>query len=483
MSLNRVMQNFEENFFLYLLIIFLFCFRFETLFMPIYWDEAIYFTPSIFKNGLLDFLPHNYNPEHYHGHPPLFQLLLLASSKLFGQNPLAAHIVSFVSLIYFIFITNKFLSRYFNKKLAISTLIIFLTYPYVFIQSLLFVPNYLMIAFALHSFIFFLEKDYTKYAVFSVLAVLTRESALSFFLFPLIILFFDLTKKKIKLFDLLKGIIPFVTIISFFIFNKLISQRGTFINHPYVLSRIRRNEFEFQNIIDSIYWSYKALDESTSNSFGSLVFILILCIFYIFYKKDLKKKIHFKLSRALVLYTTATLGFLAFFLFYGDTIQRDFTYVSLVYTSLLAIPMTMVLKTEIIIIIVALHSLLQIERHFEKDITDLSYASFYQRVIIYQEIADKVNEHYSDIKWIKCTWPCLTLFEEPRYGYLDKKYYTTTFDEKAELFISSEINAPNTHKTNFNKYEVDLEYEVQDIPFSPTKFYLKKELIEKDTNE
>ena len=78
---------------------------------------------------------------------------------------------------------------------------------------------------------------------------------------------------------------------------------------------------------------------------------------------------------------------------------------------------------------------------------------------------------------------CLTLFEEPRYGYLDKKYFTTTFDEKAELFISSKINAPNTHKTNFNIYEVDLEYEVQDIPFSPTKFYLKKELIEKDTNE
>jgi len=461
---------------LWLLIIFIICMRLDTLSLPIFWDEAIYFTPPVFEHGWFSFGLEHYNPKDYHGHPVLFQILLYIFSIFFGASPLSAHLLSLCALVYFIFTTFEFLKMTYNSDVALYTLLLFISIPFVFIQSAMFVPNYLMIAFAIKALHHFTNKNYKRYALFAFLSVMTRESALAFFFIPGLYILIDIIKRKEPIKIIIYAITPLVSLIAFFSYNKYIT--GNLVNHPYVRSRMERNQILLDKLLNSFSSSLRVLEDSTAKNFPNIIGIILMLILIgaIFkYRNEFFK-------RTSIILAGAGFFFCIFFLFYGDSIVRDFTFVTLIYCLSIILSLHVFFKRNSIkFIFLSLFVVYQIPTHFNKYTIDQTWNSFIYRVRTYKEIADKINTHYPNVQSIKCSWPCLDLYKKKVFGYLNKDTFTTIYDWEGEILVISKLNNQlNYVKTDYTIWQKEHSFG-KDDKIIKTEIYKKiKEVKEED---
>jgi hypothetical protein len=463
---------------IYFLVLFIVCIRLDTLNLPIYWDESIYYTPDIFKHGLSTFLPDYYNPKNFHGHPVLFQILLYFSSCLFGPTPLAAHILSLIIFIGFIFASYNFIQIHFGKTVSIFTLYFFISIPFVFIQGAMFVPNYLMIGLALTAFHYYLKDDLNKYMIFAFLAVMTRESALAFFFLPGLITLTKVIKKQLPFKYLFHVSFPLIALIGFLKYNSYIS--GNLVNHPYVRMRMDRNEILIDKLIRTFGESLHVLADSTIKLLPSIIGIIIVLLFT--YK--IIKNRHLIFNKPFVLLLSSAILFSLFFLFYGDTIVRDFTFVTYLFSFIVIFTVHQYFKREALLALFCLIFLCyQLPFHFNKYTQDQSWNSFIYRVKSYKAIAQLIMDKYPDARWVKCAWPCLNLFERREFGYIDYDMRTTIYDWEADIMLISKMNTSLDYaKTDYSIWEKQYFYKKNDN-IAQAIFYKKIKEVKRNENE
>lgn len=460
----------KENFPILSLITFLICVKLPSIDQAIYWDESIYFTPHTFKYGLNSFLPLYYKPSIYHGHPVLLQVLLLFSSFIFGNNHIAAHLVSILCFVYFLIISRRFIFEFVDKKASNLFIIFFSLLPFIFTQGFLFFPNYLMIALGLHAFYYYQKGNYNLYALFAVLTVMTRESALAFCLLPMILAFYDFIKKRICIYNFLKTTAPFISIVLFFIYNKSNSYQKAYVNHPHVAKRIQDNQIRWEKLVADVGNSFNKLLSATTEQLPSIILVIIsISLIYAI----IKKKINLIPNRVHLLLFSSALLFIGFFLFYGDTIPRDFTFATVLFCLYCVIVLSRVFKNEFVMMIIIIGLFLNKDRFLYIDGLDMSYAGYNSRIFIMKKIAEKINHKYHDKYWIKCSWPCTRIFEDVEYGYVTNPHRTTIFSYEADVLLRTKMNIPEDYATDLKGWKLDSVF-VGTTQYSKSHFYLKK---------
>lgn len=299
--------------------------KLEALSVPFYWDETIYFIRSLFENGLSSLSPSQYVPSQWHGHPPLFQLFHYFLYQITGKVELSGHIAAMISFLFFLYCVFRAALKSGSPLFSITLILCLFNIPHFFSYSTQLFPNFLMLGMGISAISSYCEENYPKTAIYLCLCFLTRESGLAFAT-PLV--FHAIFIRKLSLNKLLFIIVPTLILFSFLGYNTYVN--NSFVNHPYVTSRIK-NGFELFSIENKSFESVlSALGHSTFTFWRPTFFyslpILIVGIF------SLKKvRAFFSLSTFEMLFAFVCLEFLVFFTLYDDTIPRDFLIITVFF--------------------------------------------------------------------------------------------------------------------------------------------------------
>ena len=427
-----------------LFALFIFCVKVPLLNIPIYWDESIYFVPEFFEKGLMVFRPGDYDPFSFHGHPPLFQIQIYLFSLLYPDPIIASHLAAVLNSVALILVGYGVIRKHAGREAALLTLLFYFYYPHIFAFASQVHPNTLMIVFALLAFDAHTQKHYSRYALWTTLAVMTRESALAFCLLPLALSSWKIMKGN-KMWaswrELLAGSAAFIAFALFTLYNKFVS--GSFVNHPYFLHRVDTGEVGIERFLRFFPYTLDALKMSTIEIVP--IWMLPICaMILIFYFMDSKFKQLPKHALMVGHFAASSLVFLLFFFAYADTIVRDFAFVTFALCAFFAVAMARVLKApHWRFLFVALIVAGSIKLHFLPNGPDTPIHSYIDNTAHLKQVADKIGEDFPDAQRIKVTWPGLMLFRSPLYGYLPRPYETTREKfEEAQVLLTSGVLSP-----------------------------------------
>jgi hypothetical protein len=192
-----------------------------------FWDElGVYSRSSIhqFQHGL-SLLPSSTPDELSRGHPLLCPFYFAFFFKIFGCQPLVAHIAAALLNMLGFYFAFRILARYLNPFLAcFATLSIFVQ-PAFLSQSVLILPEMPLMVCSLGAVWFYLNRQIILAMVFVILSLQIKESAL---IIPVAFLCVELLQiPKINWKNILLLVaIPFGSIALFFIIQKV--QNGYF---------------------------------------------------------------------------------------------------------------------------------------------------------------------------------------------------------------------------------------------------------------
>jgi len=172
----------KNNIVLFIAIVSFLIVKIPHLFLPFSWDEAWSYFPAIIelaKSGP-SILPGKISIFFSKGHPLFFYFLNAVWIKIFSFETWVVRTLPLIFSIITI-ITLYFLgTKYFSKKTANYTVIIFSSQSLFLAQSTLLLPEVLLTLLLLLSFHFFLSNKLGYYAFFASLLVLTKETGLVF---------------------------------------------------------------------------------------------------------------------------------------------------------------------------------------------------------------------------------------------------------------------------------------------------------------
>lgn len=426
-----------------LFALFIFCVKVPLLNIPVYWDESIYFVPELFEKGLMVFRPGDYDPFSFHGHPPLFQIQIYLISLIYPDPIIASHLAAVLNSMALILVGYALVKKHAGREAALLTLLFYFYYPNVFAFASQIHPNTLMIVFALLAFDAHTRKLYGRYALWTTLAVMTRESALAFCLLPLALSSWKLLEGKINrrsCQELLASSSAFIAFAIFTLYNKFVS--GSFVNHPYFLHRVDTGEVGLERFFRFLPYTLNALKMSTIEIVP--VWMLPICaMIIVFYFMDSKFKQLPKHALIIGHFAVSSLVFLLFFFAYADTIVRDFAFVTFALCAFFAVAITGVVKAihwRFLFVFLMLAGTIKL--HFLPHGPDMPIHSYIDNTAHLKEVADKISQDFPDAQTIKVTWPGLMLFRSPLYGYLPRPYETTReqYQDAQVLLVSGALS-------------------------------------------
>ncbi len=127
-------------------------------------------------NGL-GFLPKDLPPELSRGHPLLFSFIYGASYSLFGDNIVVGHIISLIISIVLLISVYFICKIQYSKLTGLLSVMLIIAQTIFFAQSVLVLPEICLAVFIIWSIHFWAIGKYGLYALFSSLAILTKETA------------------------------------------------------------------------------------------------------------------------------------------------------------------------------------------------------------------------------------------------------------------------------------------------------------------
>ncbi|GIV44303.1 MAG: hypothetical protein KatS3mg035_1426 [Bacteroidia bacterium] len=169
--------------------------KIEDLFLPLFWDEAWVYGPSIIEmsKGFPSLIPSIENIELQRGHPLLFHFLGGIWVKLFGQSLFSLHsfplLISLVTLISLYVITFKITQK---KITGLFSVIILIVQPIFFIQSSIILPEIMLALFAIWALYFYFIENKIGYLISSSLLLYTKESGVVLIILLLLLELFKL---------------------------------------------------------------------------------------------------------------------------------------------------------------------------------------------------------------------------------------------------------------------------------------------------
>lgn len=220
-----------------------------------------------YSRAIVDFFKTGNSPGNYFF--PIYYPVFGAISGLVINNLFSLQLISTLSLSGSLFILYKvMISIYVEKKyLAVYLAITFLFAPYVFRNSFVVMSDMLSVFFITASFYFFMDcfrkpgsKQIILFSTFSALAVLTRYAAAVVLFVPLILVIYDIFKRK----NYLHLLIPAFTAIILSVPMLLINQT--------ILTELSKHEFLQEWSVKNFFVSNFVTEQGTQyNRFPNII--------------------------------------------------------------------------------------------------------------------------------------------------------------------------------------------------------------------
>lgn len=216
----------DQNFLMVLiLIIGLFVFKYEDLFLPFFSDELWAYGPAIRKMSVFgpSLLPSSLSLSDHWAHPLLFFFLVSSWAKMFGASLFTTHLFASILSSFLIIALYIIVKELINKRVAFFSVLIFSSQSIFLGQYNLLLPEVLLTLLTFLTF-YCSEKRYNKlYLLFGIGLVLTKESGV----FPLLAIilwnflkdvFYDKTFKidKINIVKYTVLVLPFFALLTHF---------------------------------------------------------------------------------------------------------------------------------------------------------------------------------------------------------------------------------------------------------------------------
>ena len=226
---------------------------------PYYWDEIGWAKAAYWlsEGSLLRSIPGLHPPAAFWGHPSGLHLTLASLFKLFGQSIWISHLLillfSFLG-VYFTYLLARFL--YGSIVGIFSALFIFFS-PIYFAQSGFFLADIPVAALGVASVYFAIRKSYVPYLICAIYMVMIKETGIAIVVSLLIYFFItEWMKFKRKSKEILILSVPLITIILFFIFQKIVTGKFCCI-YPYGFELFKsQQEIIFNEAVSIAKWLF-----------------------------------------------------------------------------------------------------------------------------------------------------------------------------------------------------------------------------------
>ena len=410
-------------FFLFVLFpVFIFL-KWPDLFLPIWGDEMSYAPHHLWtmKNGWSFFLPWNYNPLSFMGHPFLHPLILYTAFSVFGPSVFIAKVVSLFLSLFFLVTFYKMTELVFKCSVTAFYSTVFTMFlPYFWVYSSLILADISTAAFGFGTIYTFIARKYKSLLLFSLGLGVIRESSLAFFV-PLLLYGLIIPSQRKSLLYLLPGLFIFIS--HFLIF---FLKTGAWIAHPYISGTLSHNPnpvfFDFSIILVNIQQHFSPL---ILNTYPLVFFItaggaFIGYIAMLFFEKkeiSLGKEIFIPLSMCV-------LWFL-FWIMYPDQTERNY-FPLLMF--LIPLGIYFVVKTVLCfhVFLIVLCTVLVTQTVYRKSyVHPLNFMDYSQTDILdAKAFISYFDEVYArkirnSEKMVFFTWPGNVLLSFPEYEYIE----------------------------------------------------------------
>ena len=208
----------------------------KSLYVLPWGDEFSALNSDLLNKTWSFFLPWNYHPEYFMGHPLLQPLALYTAFSLFGPSVFIARVVALGFALLCLFSFYKVTDGLFEDKFTSFFSVIFTMFlPLFWFHATLILAHIPLMAFGFGTVYAFTDKKYKTLLLFSLGLATIRESALAFFL-PLVLQGLLLPSQRKSLFYMVPSLLLFFSHFFFFFIRT-----GHWIAHPYVYGVLLHN--------------------------------------------------------------------------------------------------------------------------------------------------------------------------------------------------------------------------------------------------
>ena len=271
--------------------------RWKSLYMLPWLDEFSYLNTVLIEKDWSFFLPWNYRPEYFMGHPVLQPLALFLALNLFEENVWAAKLTALIFSLICLFCLYRMTKSFFrNEWTAFLSVIFTMFLPLFWLHSTLILAHIPLMAFGFGTIYAFRDQKYKTLFFFSIGLASIRESALAFFL-PLVLQGFFVPHYRKSLCFITPALLIFFS--HFLIF---FLRTGVWFAHPYIYEGLPHNEnpdfFNFSIVFDRSAKFFRDFFHQFPLVFWGIFF---LTFFFFLYKRlisstDFKSLFHHKQS-------------------------------------------------------------------------------------------------------------------------------------------------------------------------------------------
>jgi 4-amino-4-deoxy-L-arabinose transferase-like glycosyltransferase len=155
-------------------------FKWHDFYLPYFWDELGVYAQAVdyqFQHNI-SLMPGSVPGVLSRGHPLLFTFMNACVMRVFGEQPLVAHLFCFSISVFLLCAVYIKIGRYFNPKAGLVSALILAVQPVFLAQSGLLIPEITLALFIFLALCSYYEKSFFLFSVFVVMAVLTKEAAI-----------------------------------------------------------------------------------------------------------------------------------------------------------------------------------------------------------------------------------------------------------------------------------------------------------------
>lgn len=256
-----------------LLLLLALCLKAPALSVPFFWDEILtYAGPArwLSENGLYRVLPGLHPAQLFFGHPPGLSLASALLFKIFGSHPEPARILVLTTSLTQLFFTYRLGVHFRGRATGFAAAAALLALPTFFAHSTQALGDVTAAGFGAAALYYALKNEGKHYALWALLAVLSKETALALVL-PVFI--WSLLRDRSPA-SILWYAAPLLALGGFFLSEKIFT--GRFTNFPFMETVAFVDEGYFSRLLrygHAFFFSHANAALATAAGLGALTLL------------------------------------------------------------------------------------------------------------------------------------------------------------------------------------------------------------------
>lgn len=165
----------------YLLILLFFLFKLNHIHLPYFWDElGVYSRAALYMfDHQINMMPNAIPPELSRGHPLLCAVIFAVGYRIFGPHVWAGHVTALLFSCGLLFVLYRFTRDFFSHAAGLLACTLLAVQPVFIAQSSMVLPEIMLAFFCTASIYAYLKGRFLQVALFSTLAIMTKETAVA----------------------------------------------------------------------------------------------------------------------------------------------------------------------------------------------------------------------------------------------------------------------------------------------------------------